>query len=162
MKSTNKSKEAEREKLEKKLTNSSTRSPGTRKSTWWNHLHFNVFQALISHKSHIFKWPVSQILRKKHECVVNFISHWLKKLTLPSARSASTHESTGIQMKKSRKKLTYSSARSPGTRKRTGSYLLNLYDFQRYICPKKAPFRVVSLTDTHNKNTFVLFIFLAH
>ena len=60
------------------------------------------------------------------------------------------------------KKLTCSSARSPGTRKRTGSYLLNLYNFQSYICPKKAPFRVASLTDTHNKNIFVLFIFLAH
>ena len=74
----------------------------------------------------------------------------------------SAHESTKTKRINLRKTLTYSSARSPGTRKRTGLYLLNLYDFQWYICPKKAPFRVASLTDTHNKNIFVLFIFLAH
>jgi hypothetical protein len=44
-------------------------------------VHFEIiyilmfFEHLFLKKSHIFKWPVSQILRKKHDCVVNFISY---------------------------------------------------------------------------------------
>ena len=79
-----------REEKMKKLTNASARSPGTRTRTWWNHIRFYVFRAFISQKKSHFKWPVSQTLRQKHDCVVNFLSYWLKKLTLPSARSAST------------------------------------------------------------------------
>ena len=33
------------------------------------------FEHLFLKKSHIFKWPVSQILRKKHDCVINFLSY---------------------------------------------------------------------------------------
>ena len=44
MKSTNESKEAEREKLGKKLTNSSARSPGTRKRTIGNLVNYVIFK----------------------------------------------------------------------------------------------------------------------
>jgi len=85
----------------KKRTLLSGRSPGTRKRTWWNHRAlakghdeimyiFMFVEHLFLKKNHIFEWPVSQTLRQKHECVVNFLAYWLKKLTVPSARSAST------------------------------------------------------------------------
>jgi len=39
----------------KKRTLLSGRSPGTRKSTWWNHLYFYVFRAFISQKKSHFR-----------------------------------------------------------------------------------------------------------
>ena len=39
----------------KKRTVPSGRSPGTRKSTWWNHLHFDAFRAFISQKKSHFQ-----------------------------------------------------------------------------------------------------------
>ena len=90
----------------KKLTNPSARSKKNLHSRVPGHralakVHDEIiyilmfFEHWFLKKSHIFKWPVSQILRKKHECVVNFISHWLKKLTLPIARSPFTRKRTG-------------------------------------------------------------------
>ena len=116
----------------------SARSPGTRKRTFGIFFTFMSFSSVyLSTTSYQFEGFILQAL-KKGTCFFCYCSRIFMK------------------------KLTVATGRSPGTRKRTGSYLLNLYHFQSYICPKKAPFRVASLTDTHNKNIFVLFIFLAH
>ena len=36
---------------------------------------FMFLEHLFLKKSHIFEWPVSQTLRQKHECVVNFLAY---------------------------------------------------------------------------------------
>ena len=36
---------------------------------------FIFFEHLFLKKSHFFEWPVSQTLRQKHDCVVNFLTY---------------------------------------------------------------------------------------